>query len=91
MRVVPLRPDAPAREIILEIVSVMLCERGKRGAWGRLDPAAVPVRWPWRDPRFPGHLRALSPTDDQRLLSPGSFDAREPAALVPCVVVNSAA
>ncbi|MGW7521809.1 hypothetical protein ACWGJ2_40215, partial [Streptomyces sp. NPDC054796] len=41
-------------------VTLMLCGRGERGAWGHLDPATGTVAPPGRDPRFPEHLRALN-------------------------------
>lgn len=42
-------------------VTLMLCGRGERGAWGHLDPATGTVAPPQRDPHFPAHLRALNP------------------------------
>ncbi|MCA1217396.1 hypothetical protein [Streptomyces sp. 8L] len=42
-------------------VTLMLCGRGERGAWGHLDPATGAVAPPQRDRRFPELLRALNP------------------------------
>ncbi|MBY8868705.1 hypothetical protein [Streptomyces sennicomposti] len=42
-------------------MTLMLCGRGERGAWGHLDPATGTVAPPQRDPLFPARLRALNP------------------------------
>jgi hypothetical protein len=42
-------------------VTLMVCGRGERRAWGHLDPATSTVTPPQWDPRFPENLRMLNP------------------------------
>ncbi|MYV56465.1 hypothetical protein [Streptomyces sp. SID3212] len=42
-------------------VTLMLCGRGERGAWGYLDPATGHHTPPHPDPQFTAHLNALNP------------------------------